>query len=139
MNYYIEQLNDNYLNTQRNKLWFDLITLGIDNNSGNNAYQQLGYISKLFNIFKINNTFCITATIEYHCFESNNVINEETFLNPLVSIFESELNMYNVSNIMSYKYNNSICSCKICNKSQIERETNLNCSKDLKIYLYLIF
>ena len=50
--------------------------------------------------------------------------------------------MFNVSNIVSFKYNNSICSCKKCNKSKLEKETNLNCSKtfkDLYLPLFLMF
>jgi len=52
--------------------------------------------------------------------------------------------MYKVSNIISFKYNNNIYSCKRCNKSVKERETNMNCSKTFKdlslpLTLYLIF
>lgn len=64
-NYYIEKLNENNLNDNRNKLWFDLNNLEVDNNNGINAYQQIGYISKLFNVFK---------SFENYCIKSNNRI-----------------------------------------------------------------
>ena len=142
VNYYIEQLNENNLNDKRNKLLFDLNNLGVDDINGNNSYQKIGYIPKLFNIFKNIGNFCIRATLEYHCFECNNIIKEDIFLNPLISISEHELNLYNVSNIISFKYNNNMYSSKRCNKSVKERETNMNCSKtfkDLSLPLYLIF
>ena len=141
-NFYVEQLNENNLNEIRNQLWYELNNLGVDNNNGTNAYHEIGYIPKLFNIFKNIENYCITTTIEYHCFECNNIINEEIFLNPLVSVSEQELNMYNVSNIISFKFNNSICSCKKCNISKKEREENLNCSKtfkNLSLPLFLMF
>ena len=43
-----------------------------------------------------------------------------------------KLNIHNISNIISFKYNNSICNCKKCNKSKLERETNLNFLKTFK-------
>ena len=36
-NFYIEQLGETNLNDKRNKLWFDLNNLGVNNNNYNNA------------------------------------------------------------------------------------------------------
>lgn len=103
INFYIEELNENNLNDKRNKFWFDLNNLGVDNINGNNAYKKIGYIPKLFNIFKNFGNFCIRTTLEYHCFECNNIIKEDIFLNPLISISEHELNMYNVFYLLRLK------------------------------------
>ena len=90
-NFYIEQLNENNLNDKRNKLWHELNNLRVDNNNDKSAYKQIIYILKLFYIFKNIENNCITSTIECHCFECNNITNEEIFLNPLISIYEQKI------------------------------------------------